>query len=255
MNVDREIVEHRIKLLFREQYDDLVAEIADEVRGGRAKAMKLVRERARALESSGARFDSNAVRSILAHFPNRGKPKKRGYCYFDARIWLFPRTERVEPNARTIWDCRPKLVFRDMNDPGDKAIVGAVETDGCVIDNHLFNGGVYVAAAVREDGAGNLTEIGKSLRGKFWSDAEFLNYIAAVLNSPQVQAWGESNPLERVRIPTKIEAQIARRMAKLEESKSRPWARSTEPEKTRQRHDTKIGDLFEHLLDALEAAA
>lgn len=255
LDVDKSVVEKRVRMLFRGALDELVEEIFDEVRGGRQKAAQLVRERSQAISESGASFDPNAIRSVLAHFVSNGNPRKRGYCYFDPRIWLRPRTERLPPDIRTFWDCKPKLIFRDMYDPGDKHITAAVETDGCVVDNHLFNGGVYVAAVKTESGASNLTEVGERVRKKFVSDIEFLSYLSSVLNSPQVQEWGRSNPLERVKIPTEIEARLASRLAKIEQSKSPPWARSQEPEGTRRRQAARIADLFETVIEALEEAA
>ncbi|HTC50727.1 MAG TPA: N-6 DNA methylase [Steroidobacteraceae bacterium] len=255
LNVDKTTLEKRMRMLFRGDHDELVEQISDEVRGGRPKAVQLVRERFQAIAKTGAMYDPRAVRSILAHFPNHGDPKKRGYCYFDSQIWLFPRTERVSPEVRTIWDSKPKLIFRDMYDPCDKRIIGAVEMDGCVIDNHLFNGGVYVAVPKTDAGASNLTDLGNLLREKFTSDTEFLNYLSAVLNSSQVQEWGKSNPLERVKIPTGIDAKLACRMAKIEQAKSPPWAPISEPELARKRQAERIADLFETVIEALEEAA
>ncbi len=164
-------------MLFKGHYEELIDEISSEIRGGREKATQLVTERAHAIKKMHATFDHDAIRPILAHFPNGRTPKKRGYCYFDARIWLFPRTDRVDPDVQTVWDCKPKLIFRDMYDPGDKDIVAAVETGGSVVDNHLFNGGVYVAVAKSADGQSNLTRLGEALRVKFSSDEEFLSYV------------------------------------------------------------------------------
>jgi hypothetical protein len=255
LNLDKTILERRVRLLFKGQYDELIDEISGEVRGGREKAAQLVRERGNAIARMHASFDHHAIRAILAHFPNDRKPKKRGYCYFDARIWLFPRTDRVGPDVETIWDCKPKLIFRDMYDPGDKDIIAAVETGGSVVDNHLFNGGVYVAVVNSADGVSNLTSAGEALRAKFSSDEEFLCYVSSVLNSPQVQEWGHLNPLERVKIPTEIETRLACRLAKIEQSKSPPWSRALEPATTRKRQSVQIADLFEDVLDALEKAA
>jgi hypothetical protein len=255
MHLDKSVLEKRVRMLFRDNQDSLVDEIFNEVRGGREKAAKLVRERADAISKSGASFDHDAIRSVLAHLSSHGKTRKRGYCYFDSQIWLRPRTERVSPDVHTLWDCKPKLIFRDMYDPGDKEIVAAVETDGCVVDNHLFNGGVYVAVTKMENGSSNLTPAGAKLREKFTSDQQFLSYISSVLNSPQVQEWGRRNPLERVRIPIHIEAKLACRMASIETSKSPPWSRTVEPEIKRRQHRAKIADLFEDIIEALEEAA
>jgi len=255
LNLDKAVLEKRIRMLFRGHLDELSEEIFDEVRGGRPKATQLVQERFQAIKKAGASFDADAIRTVLAHFPNGGNPRKRGYCYFDSQIWLFPRTERVSPETRTIWDCKPKLIFRDMCDPGDKHIVAAVEMDGYVVDNHLFNGGVYVATVKTEDGASNLTAVGEKLRKKFASDADFLYYMSSILNSPQVQQWGSSNPLERVKIPTEIDAKLACRLARIEQSKVPPWSRSAEPEAARRRQAAKIADLFESVIEALEEAA
>ena len=247
LNTNQDVLESRIKKLFQEKLDELVDEIFEDVRGGRAKAHQLVRERFKALSACNAKFSETAIRPILAHFPHKVTPKKRGYCYYDARLWLFPRTARVAPDVRTVWDCKPKLVFRDMYDPGDKEIIAAIDTSGMVIDNHLFNGGVYVASVKKPDGRTNLSRKGVKLRGKFSSDEEFLGYLGAVLNSHQVQEWGHANPLERVQIPMDTDLRIARRMAAIETAKNPPWGRQSEPTVV-ERQAEKITDLFESRL-------
>lgn len=229
LNTDKSVIEKRIKLLFQGKHSALVDEIADEVRGGKDKAEELVARVAKSIRDYGAKYERDAFRKIWAHFKAKSKNQeapKSGYCYLDPRLWLFPRVAREAPDVRSIWDVKPKLVFRDIYDPDDKLILASVDSSGVVIDNHFFNGGVYVASVKDSDGNVRLSEGGKSLRSKFESDEQFLNFLAAILNSPQAKEWSIATPQERIKIPINVDAQLARKCAEVEAKLPPVWERA-----------------------------
>lgn len=245
LSKNRNLLEQRVKLLFQGKTNELAEQIAGEVRGGREKAGELVNRIYDAIRQNKAKFDRDCIRPIWAHFKSgRGAADKKGYCYFDARLWLFPRVTRTEPGVKTMWDTKPKLVFRDIYDPDDKFIMAGIDTTGVVIDNHFFNGGVYVAAVKNADGSSRLSTMGQELREKFDSDAQFLGYLAAILNSTQIRSWSKSCPQERVNIPFDVDSRLAQKCADAEVKLEQIWARTT--------IDKNLDQAVEKLIEDLE---
>jgi hypothetical protein len=161
----------------------------------------------------------------------------------------------LPPDILSFWDVAPKLVFRDLYDPDDKVIRATVDLNGLLIDNHFFNGGVYIALVKDENGNTLLTDKGKKLREKFKSDEQFLLYLSAILNSTQVDDWSKANPGERVFIPTNIEASIARRMADLEKRKIPKWQSLLKDSGSDKRKSNISEDIFEKYLRKLSRTA
>ena len=195
---DRSTVEERMERLFALELKELAEELGPQVRGGAAQAHTLLLRVAAARKAHGVRPLGRALRPIWAHFRGpRGVPaRKQGWCYFDPRLWLFPRVPRQAAARHCFWDIEPKLVYRDVYDPHDKPIAGVVDTAGWVCDNHVFNGGTRVAAVRAIDGTEALTPVGQRVRQWFESDMAFLSALARCLNAPHTQRWGHEHPRE-----------------------------------------------------------
>lgn len=196
---DRDDLERRIERLFANDLANLAEELGAQVRGGPPQAQALLQRVGAARDAHGTkRVLRSALRPIWAHFRGgRDAPaRKQGWCYFDPRLWLFPRVPRLCASQRCFWDVEPKLVFRDVYDPHDKPIAGIVDAAGWVCDNHVLNGGTRVAAVRDAEGALLLTPAGRRVRRHFSSDVKFLHALARCLNGPEAQQWGHTHPRE-----------------------------------------------------------
>ena len=199
---ERATVEARMALFFAQPCSPALAQLlAPQLRGGLTQAQALLQRVERACRAHGATYRPAAVRRIWAHFRGRGGAPavKQGWCYFDARLWLFPRVPR-QGSARCFWDIEPKLLFRDVYDPHDKPIAGVVDAEGWVCDNHVFNGGTRVATVRAPDGRSLLSDVGHAVRQRFADDISFLQALARCLNAAPAQRWGQAHPRQALAV-------------------------------------------------------
>lgn len=132
----------------------------------------------------------------------------------------------MPPSVKTIWDVKPKLVFRDFSDSTGGKIGAYVDLEGDIFDNHFFSGGVNVVCLQDANGHSLLTKQGRALRDKFESDHQFLYFLAGILNSNSVQLWSAVNSSERVAFPSTFDINEAKAIASLEEKLGPVWLRT-----------------------------
>jgi len=245
-NTNKEILEKRIKLLFSGKLSALSNEIADEVRGGREKADDLIYRIYSIVKNERITFNNKAIKKYLAHFREDGAVVKEGYCYFDSRLWLFPRVDRVSPCEQTLWDTSLKLIYRHRYDPDDKHVISYVERNKLTVDNHFFNGGVFVSFLYDENGRSLLSDEGEKLAKLLGSKKLFLGYVSAILNSKYLKEWSIANPGQIAKIPTSINSNLAKKCAQIELSLPVPWSRT---DKQNEKLDNSVDLLLKNLED------
>lgn len=201
-DVDRLTV--RMKKFFKgtdENHRKIASELSESVKGGEEKAYQLVKDAYTRAQTYSAKFNQIALTKVLAY---RKSAKKNGqrvqkFCYFDPRIWLFPRVERTQPGQTSLWKMSPKLIFRDSSDIGatPKPITAFIDTEGSIIDNHALNGGTQLIIF-----SNNQNSIQAELSAYMkLSNEEWMYYLLAIFRSNYAQNWANTRPKERLPIP------------------------------------------------------
>jgi len=205
LDKNRSDVIRKARLLFsggEENLKQLAKELAPGTRGGVKKARELITRAYTKIQENKATFSEIAVREVYAHFKGDDDHDvaKVGFCYFDSRIWLFPRVEpRVAPEEATVWDRPFKLVFRDFSDTGKKkkTITAFVDESRRIADNHCINGGSQIISFDDELRCINPT----ARKGIDLNAREWCFYIYALFNSDYATLWAKENTKQRMKIP------------------------------------------------------
>ncbi len=178
-----------------ERWSKIAEKLAHKTRGGKKAALGLIKKAYDRADQSGAKFKSDFVREILVYNASK-KTTEKSLCYYDPRVWLFPRAER-DPKKTSIWDFS-KVAFRDVSDHGKtpKNISCSWDESGMVIDNHALNGGSQILCLDK-----TLTKLKPEYSKIKLTSVEWMDFIFTVLNSQYAKEWGQKNPRQRMKLP------------------------------------------------------